>query len=224
MKITIPENMSEITLRQYLDYQKVMKSEGITEEFEMLATVTIFCRLSVEQAKSIPLKELKDISKHIAEIMSKPPRFFNTFTLDKVRYGFIPNLDEMTAGEYIDLDKYFSDEEKFCNAMAIMYRPVNKSVGNSYTIEPYESSEKYRKQMESASIEVFLGAQVFFYNLSRKLLVATSQYLKSPKIQEEVSQMQDSAQSGDGIRAYTRYLEATFSSSIQQHQLEFTNS
>lgn len=216
MKITVPESLSEITIGQYLKLQRISKEESPDENFSDFAIVTIFCNLTVAQAKLIPQKEIRETAEHIKEVLKQEPRFIKNFIHEKVRYGFIPNLDEMTAGEYIDLDKYFSDESMVLNAMAVMYRPITKKIGNSYIIEDYESSTKYLKVMENVSLEVLLGVQVFFYNLSRELLKATASYLRNQK-PEEIFQGADSQKSGDGIRAYIRLLEGVYLNSKKLH-------
>ena len=40
--------------------------------------------------------------------MSKTP-LINTFVMDGVEYGFIPKLDDITLGEYIDIDNNIKD-------------------------------------------------------------------------------------------------------------------
>ena len=45
-----------------------------------------------------------------------------------------------------------------------------------YKIEPYESSSKYSEIMKQVSAEVYLGAMVFFYDLSKKLLEGLNIY------------------------------------------------
>ena len=38
-----------------------------------------------------------------------------------VEYGFIPNLDDMSFGEYVDLDTYIGDWQNIHRAMAVLY-------------------------------------------------------------------------------------------------------
>lgn len=222
MKISIPEKLSEITVGQYLKYSTVIGAEEYDEEFDNFAIVTIFCGLTVSEAKQIPRKEIKEISLQIRDVLKQEPRFIHKFNHDGVKYGFIPNLDDITAGEYIDLDKYMSDESTLLNAMSVLYRPITKSIGSSYIIEPYESSEKYKHIMENVSLEVLLGAQVFFWNLSKELLNCTKAYLQNLTMEETGQAHLE--KSGDGIKASIRLLTETGLILKPLRHLEFMNS
>ena len=43
---------------------------------------------------------------------------------DEVEFGFIPKLDNISLGEFVDLDSYMSDWDNMHKAMAVLYRPV----------------------------------------------------------------------------------------------------
>jgi hypothetical protein len=77
----------------------------------------------------------------------------------------LPNLDKITAGEYIDLDKYLTDEDTYDRAMGII--PTIENVFKDlYNIEDYISSETYRKELEDMPLDIVLGSLVFFYSLA----------------------------------------------------------
>jgi hypothetical protein len=104
-----------------------------------------------------------------------------TFKLGDTEFGFITNLDEITLGEYTDLDKYISDWDKMHNAMAVLYRPVTKKLKDKYQIEEYNGSYTYCDAMKYMPVDVVLGAVVFFYNLGNELLKSTIHYLENNK-------------------------------------------
>jgi len=186
MKITVPTSLSEMTLRQWQNYHRVIK-ESQEPAFVQLALVTIFCNITVAEAKSISSKDLKETADQIAAVLNEPARHIQRFVKDGVEYGFIPNLDGMSAGEYIDLDDKFTEEEELHNAMAILYRPIiqGKTFKNLYQIEPYESAEKYSDIMKECPLSVALGAKVFFYNLGSELLNATIHFIQQPTPEAE---------------------------------------
>jgi hypothetical protein len=70
-----------------------------------------------------------------------------------------PNLDKITAGEYIDLDK--TDEDTYDRAMAVLYRPIENVFKDLYNIEDYISSETYRKELEDMPLDIVLGHWFF---------------------------------------------------------------
>ena len=102
MKIKIPTSLSDIRLEQFVLFNKLMK-ESQDENFIQLAMVTVFCDISVEDAKNIIANDFTEIVNDITRVLSQQPRFIQRFIHDGKEYGFIPNLDEITAGEYIDL-------------------------------------------------------------------------------------------------------------------------
>ena len=55
-----------------------------------------------------------------------------------VEYGFIPDLDEVSLGEYIDLDNNASKWEQMHVAMNVLYRPIKTSKVGKYNIEEYD--------------------------------------------------------------------------------------
>ena len=74
----------------------------------------------------------------------------------------IPNLDEITFGEFIDLEKYQYNMESLDKIMAILYRPIVRSMGDRYEIEPYNAdgdSEVIKKMSAGTAI----AALLFFY-------------------------------------------------------------
>ena len=62
--------------------------------------------------------------------------------------GFIPKLDDISLGEYIDIENNLSDWQKIHKAMAVLYRPVNFKLGNKYGITSYEVKEEVPRSNE----------------------------------------------------------------------------
>ena len=60
-------------------------------------------------------------------------------------FGFIPNLDKMTMGEYIDLNNYFENPQDMHKAMAVLFRPIHESYEDkdSYRIDSYKGASVY---------------------------------------------------------------------------------
>jgi hypothetical protein len=75
----------------------------------------------------------------------------------------------MSFGEYIDLDAYLSDMDMLHKTVGVLYRPVTKEKGDLYEIEPYNGTDGY----SDFPLDVALGATLFFYRLSNKLLKST---------------------------------------------------
>jgi len=205
MKVTIPTTLNEITLKQYQSFKAAI-AKNQEEDFIKLALVTIFCKLSLEEVVKIRVKDFNEIAIQVSQTLQQEPTFTQRFKLNGKEFGFIPNLDKITAGEYIDLDKYLKEEDTLDRAMAVLFRPVENSFKDLYNIEAYVSSEIYRKELEDMPLGVVLGSIVFFYSLSKELLTATRDYFQqqTPEIKhlEEVLQ-----KNGVGINHFIQLLE-----------------
>jgi len=149
-------------------------------------------------------------------VLQSKPRDLHRFTTNGKEFGMIPNFDEMTAGEYIDLDKYFDDPENFDRAMAVLFRPITNKQGANYLIEKYKGSDVYKETMANIPLEILFSSQVFFYNLSKELLTATRAYIQSP---QGVELEQALSKSGGGINQFIQSLEKA--SSILTAQLDY---
>lgn len=208
MKISIPTSLNEITLNQYLHFRKLAKDYAEHEDFLTLSLVTIFCNLSIEDAKALEVNDFAEIVETLKNTLTQKPQFTERFKLDGVEYGFIPNLDKISAGEYIDLDTYLSDEGTYYDAMAVCYRPITESFGKMYQIEKYEGADKYRQSLVNMPAGIALGAVLFFWTLSKELLSATQTFLQTSPQAETLSQGLTSHKSGDGMQALIQSLQA----------------
>ena len=139
----------------------------------------------MKEAYKLPLAEFSFIINHIVNIFKEDTPLQRDFTLtdpkgDSVTFGFIPKLDDISLGEFIDLDNYIGDWQQIHKAMAVLYRPITFRKGDLYLIEDYEGSDKYSEVMKDAPVNVALGAVVFFYRLGNVL----SSYLLGSLTQE----------------------------------------
>ena len=126
-----------------------------------------------------------------------------------VEFGFIPNLDEMSTGEYMDLDTYITDWDTMHNAMAVLYRPITNKLGNKYKIEEYKGSITYADVMKHAPLDVVLGAMVFFYTLGNDLLKSTISYLEGNQEVQNILTKHNLENVGDGIQVSMLLLKET---------------
>jgi len=170
MKVTIPENISEITLQQFQTFVALDKVEGITERDLQIEKVKIFVGLTDEQIDSISETDFKELSKLIDEALNKPAEFQQRFKIKDVEFGFHTNLDRMTTGEYVDLMNYNSEPETLHKLMSILFRPiVVQDSFKNYTIDKYNGSDQWCEVMKQTPLSVVNGALIFFLNLSKEL-------------------------------------------------------
>lgn len=125
----------------------------------------------------------------VMEIINDKPDFIHRFKYDGIEYGFIPKLDDITVGEFIDLDEYIKEGKQLHKIAAILYRPITKQNGKLYEIEKYEGTSKYSDLMMKVDYKVVLGAVVFFWNLGNSLLIASGIYTQKV-MEKEMKQIQ----------------------------------
>ena len=142
--LEVPKELSAITLQQYQKYLKVMEGNEDAEdtEFINLKVLEIFCGVTMKEAYKLPLAEFSFIINHIVEIFKEDTPLQRDFTLtdpqgNSVTFGFIPKLDDISLGEFIDLDNYIGDWQEIHKAMAVLYRPITFRKGDLYLIEDY---------------------------------------------------------------------------------------
>jgi hypothetical protein len=180
LQITIPTSLSEITLEQYQKFLSIAK-DNPDGEFLQHKMVEIFCGIDLKNAAKISFKDVNEITTNLSNLFTQKYDLKRTFKLGNTEFGFITNLDEITLGEYTDLDKYISDWDMMHNAMAVLYRPITKKLKDKYQIEEYNGSYTYCDAMKYMPVDVALGAVVFFYNLGNELLKSTIHYLENNK-------------------------------------------
>lgn len=219
MKINIPENLNEITIKQFFDFKKCCDTNQ-DDQYLRLAMVSIFCDVSVEDIKKISSKDFIDISNQLTNVLKETPTHIERFIINGVEFGFIPNLENITAGEYIELDTLFKDEETYLEQMAVMYRPIVSKHKNLYRIEPFESVEKHKDIMIAAPISAYLGSKVFFCNLLNELLESFQLFLIMGG--KEVTDLGEVlATNGVGINQFIQSLEVLSLNLKKQLNLTF---
>ena len=211
--LEVPKELSAVTLQQYQRYLKVMdENEGAEDtEFLNLKVLEIFCGVSLKDAYNLPLAKFSTVINHVVNIFKEETPLQRDFTLtdpkgDSVTFGFIPKLDDITLGEFVDLDNYIGDWQQIHRALAVLYRPITFRKGDLYMIEDYEGTDKYSDIMKDSPVNVALGAVVFFYRLGNVL----SDYLMDSLTNQmmEDQEMKDHLEaSGDGTNQYMQSLK-----------------
>jgi len=206
VKLKIPTDLSEIKLKDYQKYMSIVEVNEDATEFLNLKAVEIFCDVKIKDVNSIKVSDFNEVVGVIDKAFKQTQKFKQRFTYQNIEYGFIPNLEDMSIGEFIDLQNYLTDSSDLHRAMAVMYRPITHKTKDMYLIEDYESSEKYCDIMKEVSLDIAMGAQVFFYNLGSELLTHTLAYLEK-EVQTNTQAKQLLEENGVGIKAFTQLLE-----------------
>ena len=200
IKLNVPEDLSEITLAQYQRWIKIAEKQEEVNTFYQQKMIEIFCNANLQDIMQMRLKDIQEITTHLDSLFNNTPEFQPLFKLQDEEFGFILKLDEMTFGEYIDLDNYLADWQQMDSAMAVLFRPVTYKRKGKYLIEDYVSSEKY--DLSEMPLNVVLGSLVFFCDLKNELLKHIMNYLKTQDIVDIPQSLKDLLESGVGINPY----------------------
>ena len=224
--LLLPTSLSEIPLSRYQDFI-AMKEKSNDEEFIAQKMIQIFCNIKLGEVAQIRLKDLNELIDHFSKIFSEKPKLKTKFKIKNIEFGFIPKLDDITLGEYVDLENYLKSWETYHKAMAVMYRPITNAIGKKYLIEDYEPNEEMQNLMRNAPLDVAISASVFFWSLAKELYSSLVNYLEretkkmmdSTNIQNDIN----SPNIGDGIAVSMRSLKEILPSLTRLQQQDLLN-
>ena len=212
MKIQVPTHINDITLEQYQRFA-LINTEEQDKEFFMFKTIEIFCGVDIAIVSKMRLSDAESISNEVLGVLQQNVPFTNKFELDGVKYGFIPDLQAISLGEFIDLEEGLSKDKDFHKAASVMFRPIVKEFGELYTIDGYEASTEMHHVMKQAPVGIISAAIVFFYNIAKELLTASQDFSKEEKKEATtILEKLNSQRSTGGLTLSTLYAEAMLQS------------
>ena len=194
MKIVIPNSLNEITLGQYQEFYKLNDVEDVKVVERRM--IEIFCKVPMKYVNQMKAIDVKEIIQILTSMLENKPSLVNLFKMNGVEYGFIPDLDDMTFGEYVDLDTFIGDTNNLHRAMNVLYRPVKIKRSGRYQIEDYDS-DKYERML-NMPMDAVISSILFFYHLGIDL---SQIMMDSSKLKNEKNMMQYliSEENGGGI-------------------------
>ena len=195
--VTVP-SLSEITLEQYQRFLKVQEINKEDEYVLQLKMIEIFCNVDYKDCRKIKFSDVEKIIEVLTKTFQEKPELVTTFKMGGVEYGFIPNLQEISFGEYIDLDSFLPSEQDLHRAMNVLYRPITNKAAGKYSIVEYDIDTK--EIMKQIKLDAVLGSLFFFQSLGLELLNVTNNYLQE-ELEKQPQFQQDLEKSGDGIQA-----------------------
>tara|TARA_R100000734_G_scaffold12661_1_gene9421 strand:+ start:344 stop:985 length:642 start_codon:yes stop_codon:yes gene_type:complete len=178
----------DVTLEKWLkliDFHKGTKSKEAQE------TIAALSNIPKDLINQLELKDVAVIMSKLSELQAKQDSSLKRIVeVNGKRYGFHPNLDEITLGEYADIETMIKNdiEKNMPEVMAILYRPIVEENNDVYTIEAYDGNITIRaEEMKKMSAEQVQSALVFFYHFATILLLtlesSLTEVLKEMKMQ-----------------------------------------
>ena len=197
MKFTLyfPSNYNEITIQQYREITALDKKHK-QDIHKVMATIRILTNAAEDQLVQITSKDILRIEK-VLQWLRTPPQTSEvqrTFVMDDVEYGLVPDMENLSVGEFADLEIYCENaDENMHKIMSVLYRPITRKVSNWYEVEPYKPTQSKTEAMLQAPFGVAVALMVFFSVIAKESAQSLPQYLaEKERIQ--------SLKNGDGTK------------------------
>jgi len=229
VNISLPATLKDIPLRDYQKFLKISDENKDAEdpEFLNMKMLEIFCNVSLKEAYEMKLTDFNFALEHLSKLFQQHTPLVQRFTLEDQKgvqreFGFVPKLEDMTLGEYVDVDTNIAQWESMHKGMAVLYRPVKFQKNNMYLIEDYTADEYFHEVMKDMPLSIALGCLLFFYRLGSELSIYLADYLKDKSIIAQLHQQQASQVNGDGINLFMQSLEGISSSLKRLKSFRYT--
>lgn len=202
LDITIPENLKELKLKDYIKIVEVLKQ--VEDEHELVIKIklaSIVTGMSLQDVVKIPANDLNEIFELVTNLLNEKPKFEPIIKVDGKEYGFIPDLENLMTNEYLDLELYYGTD--ILKTVGILYRPIKNKVQRLYTIEEYKGVKNEDEYLNFPA-SAYVSCVLFFWTLQNDLLKIIPQFLKENLTEEERLLLEAN---GDGISQLTKLLE-----------------
>jgi len=227
LEINVPTSLNEISLKSYQEFLKVQQSSN-DEEFIAQKMVQIFCGIELKDIVKMKLTSLNELILHFTKLFSEKPKFQPTFKIGTQEFGFITNLEDISFGEYVDLENNLQKWETYHIAMSVLYRPIKLKFKDKYEIVDYNPMTEMHDLMKFTPVDIAISSSVFFWNLGSELLTATLIYLereitKNQKIQTTLAKQLNLQNNGGGINQFMRSLQETLQDLTKSPNIDLLN-
>jgi hypothetical protein len=179
---------SDVTLEtwlQLIDFETGTKTEEATE------TIAALSDIPKKLIKELSLSDVAVIMSKVGELQQEQDtKLKRIIEINGVEYGFHPDLDSISLGEYADIEQFIKNgiDKQLPELMSVLYRPIKLKKNDIYIIDSYDGDIRLRaEEMKLMSAEQVQSALVFFYTLgkvlSEILLSFSMERLKETKTQ-----------------------------------------
>jgi len=227
LEINVPTTLNEIPLKSYQEFLKVQEGSN-DEEFIAQKMIQIFCGIELKDIVKMKLTSLNELILHFKNLFEQKPKFQPTFKIGSQEFGFITNLEDISFGEYVDLENNLLKWENYHKAMAVMYRPIKMKFKDKYEIIDYTPMAEMHDLMKFTPVDIAISSSIFFWNLGSELLAATLTYLErqiktNRKTQTSLANKLNLENNGVGISQFTHSLKETLQDLTQSPVIDLLN-
>jgi len=169
---------ADVTLETWLsliDFETGTKTEEATE------TIAALSDIPKKLIKELSLSDVAVIMSKVGELQQEQDtKLKRIIEINDVEYGFHPDLDSISLGEYADIEQFIKNgiDKNLPELMSVLYRPIKLKKNDIYIIDSYDGDIRLRaEEMKQMSAEQVQSALVFFYTLGKVLSEIMPLYL-----------------------------------------------
>ena len=190
--------------------QNLDHNEEDTSLKQGIKVMSVLTGKTVEEIRSLPMKDYKALAGKAAEYKQLEPEFHSILEYKGELLGYA-HVKQMTFGEFLELEGLVKNaKENYHSIAALLYRPIKKhkfdtfkfqykagikaldneveNIFDQYRLEKYDSEERWEREesFRDFPLHVILGAVSFFLTCSIQYLLTTP-YLDQLKKTEKIA-------------------------------------
>ena len=180
MKMKIPGNASQITLRQFMAYHTAIDD---------VEKVMVIINKNREYCEALKVETITTIIELFDEVINTAgDNFERIISINGKRLGFLPDINGITFREHVDLDQLAQsiwpankepNYKELPQLMAVIFRPIKEQVGEYYNLEKYDLDKTagYMPEILGLTLDKVNGALLFFSSIGAELVNNSLDYL-----------------------------------------------
>lgn len=174
-KVKLTLDYSTITVKQYVDF--------LTNEGNEIGQVSAIMGQPKDYVRQLSPEDITKVIEAFKSVIENPVAE-HKYKWNK--YGFVPDINKISFGEWLDLESNCKDFPKNLNKiLSILYRPISSEIGTKYKIEPYTAEHLTNcDDFNDMPLSVANGALVFFSNIENELLNLSLEFLDTTMTSE----------------------------------------
>jgi hypothetical protein len=191
---------ADVTLEKWI---KLIAAQTGTKTKEARETIAAMSDIPKSLIDEMALKDVAIIMTKLSELQGeKDTELKKIIEIEGQQYAFHPNLDDLTLGEYADIETFIKVglEKKMPEIMAVLFRPITEREKDVYAIAAYDGKIAIRaEKMKQMSAEQVQSALVFFWRFVINLSQIMPSFLveRTQEIAKDL-EMKTSQKSGGG--------------------------
>jgi len=189
-----------------------LKDLGGERDF-ILTLISLATGLEVKEIEQANWEGVYETSVYLTNyFLNQPDKFYNEFIFKDKKYRFM-DLENMTFGEFIDIDSFLSQEQsKRQGNMNMMMALLYREVGDDGKVIPYSGGDVKDRALifRALPVKYLRGSVGFFLRLESILRASSRSFLTRKMLQMKWKLKRHLRDFGGGMRRSYIYLVRTF--------------